>query len=120
MGVGIGRHEVLAMQVNAVGVAKTDVGAFRELRPADAADPIDAKAEDDENRDRRIEMEVGAGDHRGDDQCDNERKKLKHGDRLHPASKERVAQCRLHDLVKEQQNNAFDVTMVTRSRCRRC
>ena len=24
-------------------------------------------------------MEVGAGDHRGDDQCDNERKKLKHG-----------------------------------------
>jgi hypothetical protein len=31
------------MQVNAVGVAKTDVGAFRELRPADAADHIDAK-----------------------------------------------------------------------------
>ena len=43
MGVGIGRHEVLAMQVNAVGVAKTDVGAFQELRPADAADLIDAK-----------------------------------------------------------------------------
>jgi hypothetical protein len=33
-------------------------------------------------------MEVGAGDHRGDDQCDNERKKLKHRDRLHPASEE--------------------------------
>jgi hypothetical protein len=39
----------LAMQVNAVGVAKTDVGAFRQLRPADAADHIDAKAEDDES-----------------------------------------------------------------------
>ena len=69
------------MQVNAVSIAKTGVAAIRQSRPADAADHVDAEAEDDEYRDRRIEMEVGAGNHRGDDQCDDEREKLKHGDR---------------------------------------
>jgi hypothetical protein len=120
MRIGVWRHEVLAVQVNAVSIAKTGVAAIRQSRPADAADHVDAEAEDDEYRDRRIEMEVGAGNHRGDDQCDDEREKLKHGDRLRPASKERLAQCRLRDLAKEQQNNALDVTMVTRSRRRRC
>jgi hypothetical protein len=104
MRIGVWRHEVLAVQVNAVSIAKTGVAAIRQSRPADAADHVDAEAEDDEYRDRRIEMEVGAGNHRGDDQCDDEREKLKHGDRLRPASKERLAQCRLRDLAKEQQN----------------
>ena len=62
-----------------MGIAKTDVGVLRQLRAADAANHVDTKAEDDENRDRRIEMDAGGGDLCGADQCDNERKKFKHG-----------------------------------------
>jgi len=79
MGVHIRRDEILAVQVDAMGIAETDVGALRQLRCADSADHVDTEAEDDENRDRRIEMEIGAGDHRGADRCDNEREKFKHG-----------------------------------------
>jgi hypothetical protein len=60
MGIGIRRHEVIAVQVNSISITKTGVGAWRQQRPADAPDRIDAKTEDDENRDRRIEMQIGA------------------------------------------------------------
>jgi hypothetical protein len=80
-----------AVQVNAISIAETDVGAFRQLRPADAADHVDTEAEDEENWDRRIEMEVGARNHCGDDQCDNKPEKLEHGT-FHPfGRKERPA-----------------------------
>ena len=72
MGVGVGGHEVLAVQVDAVGITKGNVGSFRQLRPV-TADHVDTEAQDDKNRERGIEVEVRTGNHRADDQQDDRR-----------------------------------------------
>jgi hypothetical protein len=43
-----------------------------------------------------FEMPIGAGDHRGDDQSDDERKKPEHGACLSPASKMRRTNNKQH------------------------
>jgi len=75
MGVGVGGHEVLAVQVDAVSITKGNVGSLGKLRPVTAYH-VDTEAQDDKDRERGIEVEVRTGNHRADDQQDDRRQEL--------------------------------------------
>src|ERR1700730_8599010 len=83
---GIAGDEILSTQINAGARAPGDMGAGRKLRRAltgDAADQENADTENDENGDRRIEIEIDTADKRRDDRGENRWQGLPHNCPFH-------------------------------------